>query len=361
MSCLLPEVAELKSQRFGELQCRLAELSSRWRTVSDWPGDSLDACRDAGVFRWFHATEVGGSQWDECRVLQGYRDLASCCLTTAFVLTQRTAACQRIERATHPGPRERWLRDLVAGKIFATVGISHLTTSRRHVAPTLVATRETGGWRWSGVSPWVTGGLHADLFVLGATLDDGRQLLAAIPRDRCGIEVDQPWELLALSASGTGPIRLQDVRVEDSEILFGPIHDVMRQGAGGGTGGLATSALALGLAQAAAGWLHRESLLRAELSEVSRAFADRILALESRLQRLLAEPDTDDPSRIRREANDLVLGATQASLVAAKGTGFQADHPVGRWAREALFFLVWSCPQGVLQAHLCDWAGLSDQ
>ena len=30
----------------------------------------------------------------------------------------------------------------------------------------------------------------------------------------------------------------------------------------------------------------------------------------------------------------------------------------GRWCREALFFLVWSCPACVLSANLCELAGL---
>jgi hypothetical protein len=63
---------------------------------------------------------------------------------------------------------------------------------------------------------------------------------------------------------------------------------------------------------------------------------------------------------IRARANSLVLRLTQAALMAAKGTGFVAGHPVGRWCREALFFLVWSCPQPVLAANLCQWASLGD-
>ncbi len=43
-------------------------------------------------------------------------------------------------------------------------------------------------------------------------------------------------------------------------------------------------------------------------------------------------------------------------MTAAKGAGFIEGHPVGRWCREALFFLVWSCPQPVMQAHLCELA-----
>ena len=63
----------------------------------------------------------------------------------------------------------------------------------------------------------------------------------------------------------------------------------------------------------------------------------------------------NDLVALRKKANDLALNCTQAALVAAKGVGFAGGHDVGRWCREALFFLVWSCPQGVAQAHLCSF------
>jgi hypothetical protein len=55
-----------------------------------------------------------------------------------------------------------------------------------------------------------------------------------------------------------------------------------------------------------------------------------------------------------------VLRSTQAALAAAKGAGYVVGHPAGRWCREALFFLVWSCPQPVLSANLCELAGILD-
>jgi hypothetical protein len=55
-----------------------------------------------------------------------------------------------------------------------------------------------------------------------------------------------------------------------------------------------------------------------------------------------------------------VLRATQAALAAAKGAGYVAGHEAGRWCREALFFLVWSCPPQVMEANLCELAGLSE-
>ena len=61
---------------------------------------------------------------------------------------------------------------------------------------------------------------------------------------------------------------------------------------------------------------------------------------------------------LRARANSLVLRAAQSALAAAKGTGYVTGHPTGRWCREALFFLVWSCPQPVMATNLCELAGL---
>jgi hypothetical protein len=63
---------------------------------------------------------------------------------------------------------------------------------------------------------------------------------------------------------------------------------------------------------------------------------------------------------IRRRANSLVLRATQAQLAASKGAGFVAGHPAERAVREAMFFLVWSCPQPVLAAALREFARIED-
>jgi hypothetical protein len=55
-----------------------------------------------------------------------------------------------------------------------------------------------------------------------------------------------------------------------------------------------------------------------------------------------------------------VLRATQAQLAASKGAGFVRGHPAERAVREAMFFLVWSCPQPVLAAALREFACLAD-
>ena len=91
---------------------------------------------------------------------------------------------------------------------------------------------------------------------------------------------------------------------------------------------------------------------------VAREFAAEIDSVESRLMEAAREgSDATRRDRLRVDANSLVLRTAQAALTAAKGAGFVAGHPVERLVRESLFFLVWSCPQAVADAQLCDLSG----
>jgi hypothetical protein len=65
------------------------------------------------------------------------------------------------------------------------------------------------------------------------------------------------------------------------------------------------------------------------------------------------------PDSIRTRANSLALRSTQALLAASKGAGFVSGHFAERAVREAMFFLVWSCPAPVVAAALRELAGCS--
>ena len=216
-----------------------------------------------------------------------------------------------------------------------------------------------GGFRLRGAMPWVTAAARADVIVTGAAMEDGRQLLIALPGDRPGLSVRPPFALAALQASCTSEVACDDVPVEDSDVLVGPIPDVMASLGAGGTGGLETSALAIGQARAALGALVSEAPKRQDLAEPVEALAEEWRQLWSSLLRTArGEPDALPPSSVRSQANALVLRITQAYLTARKGTGFLREDSAQRWARQALFFLVWSCPSPVAEAAIRDLAGL---
>lgn len=345
----------------GDLCSELARLAPQLDAPGAWPGQQLDLCGQAGVFEWFVPRAAGGQGWNETDVVRGYLALSEACLTTTFVITQRAGACSRIAASDNACAKETLLPKLLRGTAFATVGISHLTTSRQYLSQPVLRAEETAeGFILDGYSPWVTGGEFAQHVVVGATLADGRQILVALPTDLPGVKTPSSPPLVALSASHTGPVHCERVLVDRRWLLAGPVYDVMKLGHGAKTGGLQTSTLALGLSRAAVQFLEHESQRRPDLAAPAAALKNEMSYLEHAIL-ALASDDTCagwTASEIRTQANSLVLRSTQAALAAAKGAGFVAGHPVGRWCREALFFLVWSCPQCVLAANLCELAGM---
>src|SRR6185369_7223477 len=80
-------------------QDSLTQLSAQAQKADGetvWPAASWETLRQAGVLGWRIPAEYGGQGFDPVRILEGYEALASVCLTTCFILSQRDAACRRI-------------------------------------------------------------------------------------------------------------------------------------------------------------------------------------------------------------------------------------------------------------------------
>jgi alkylation response protein AidB-like acyl-CoA dehydrogenase len=332
---------------------QLATLAAEADAISIWPEASWNILRQAGVLGWIIPPEYGGLGWVPLDLLRGYEQLAGACLTVCFLLSQRESACRRLLDSDKEHLRQRLLPALARGESFASVGLSQLTTSRQHTGPSLRIRETPTALVLDGVIPWVTGAAQAEHLVIGATLADGRQVLAVLPTFLPGVSIGPPLELMALQGSITAEVRCQDVALEREWLLAGPAERILQGSGRGGTGGLETSCLALGLAGAAVGHLEDEAVHRPELVETVQALRRQHRELREQMHRLAQAADPGPQAvGLRARANNLVLSATQAALTACKGTGFVRPHFAQRWARQALFFLVWSCPWPAAAATL---------
>jgi alkylation response protein AidB-like acyl-CoA dehydrogenase len=336
-----------------EILGTLAQNAERADGSAVWPSDSWGALRKAEVLRWCVPTAYGGDGLAGIELLTGYERIAGACLTSCFILSQRDAACRRLRDGENEELRRRLLPPLARGEWFSTVGLSQLTTSRQHVKPIFKARATGDSFILNGTIPWVTGAAHAEHVIIGAVLDDDRQILAVLPTNTKGVTIGPPLDLMALVGSLTSEIRCEGVELDRSWLLAGPAQRVMTTGGRGGTGGLETSCLALGLAGAAIDYLGAEAVARSELQVTAERFEHTRQLLRQDLHRLVETSCTAEAAAApRARANTLVLRATQAALTASKGTGFLKQHPAQRWARQALFFLVWSCPRPAAEATL---------
>jgi alkylation response protein AidB-like acyl-CoA dehydrogenase len=331
-----------------ELCDLLGSRADATASAGPWRSGCFAELARSGVLAGFVPTAQGGTAAPEPAVIDALVAIAGRCLTTALALTQWAAAVRIITTAP-ADVRDDMLPSLARGDRLTTVGISQLTTSRRHLAAAaLVAARDGDTWRLDGLCPWVTGADSSDTIVTGATCVDGGQMFFVVPTAAGGLTIDPPLTMLALGGSRTSVVRFAGVR---------PRHAIAAV-SGVRTGGLATTALAIGAARASAAVIAREAASRAGLASIAAGFATEIDAVAERLAAASRGGiEAADRDRLRADANGVVVRAAQAALTASKGAGFVAGHPVERLVRESLFFLVWSCPQQVSEAVLCDLVG----
>ena len=300
--------------------------------LNRWPGEQLRRCAEAGVTRWFAPPELGGVVVAQADVLRRLTHLAAACLTTTFCLTQPTGVIGRFAACDNDELKATLIPELLSGRRYASVDIL------------------------DGVIPWSTGAQHSAWIVTGAVLADGRQLLAALPTDLPGVTVEPPADMVGLSATCTGAVRCDGVLLDRRWLMAPVMSDVLKFGKGAGTGGLQTSALALGTALAAINFLHDEAGRRPDLARIVAGLREQWNTADAELAALAEGQTVSTSDQLRRRANELALRSAQAALAAAKGSGYVVGHPAGRWCREALFFLVWSCPEPVTSATLCELA-----
>jgi alkylation response protein AidB-like acyl-CoA dehydrogenase len=198
----------------------------------------------------------------------------------------------------------------------------------------------------------VTGADSSDSIVTGAVAADGTPRFFIIPTSAAGLTISAPMPMLALSGSRTSSVAFDGVEPR-AEI-------VSSSAAPARAGGLATSALAIGSTRASIALIAHEAAARPALEPVATSFRHEADALAARLGWLAGEEIPDPAARdaLRTAANSLVVRAAQAALTATKGAGFIAGHPAERGIRESMLFLVWSCPQQVASAVICELAHL---
>lgn len=326
---------------------QLFELADRTSIEGPWESGAFASLADQGVLSRLIPTECGGAKTAESAPAEALEILtatARYCLTTALALSQWAAAVQIMAAADLP-LRQQLLDGFASGRRLATIGISQLTTSRRHASrPPMVASRRDR-WLLNGLCPWVTGADTVDLIVSGAMIDETDAAYFVVERSEAGVDVEPPMNLVALSGSRTSAVRFADVN---------PVAMISAECAGTPRGGgLATTAVAVGAALGSVDRLRRMASESSapDLDELADRLSEQCTAIMARL----ADPAVlvvDDHEELRAGANQLVLRASTAALMAAKGTGFIEGHPAGRAASEAQFFTVWSNPPGVVRRQI---------
>jgi len=341
-------MSEPSFQSLSEILPAIADRATGLDCSGDWPEQDLTDLGRVGAWRWFVPMRWGGEGIDPLELHLRYEAIASASLATALALSQRDSAVGLIDGAENWPMREQILPRMARGECFATIGIAQLTTSRQGGAPALRAHPAEDGYRLEGIIPWCTGAAKAELVIAGAVLEDGQQILFALPTNLPGVRIRLPMPLVSLRSSWTTQIDCQGVDLPQRWVMRGPVAKAL---AGRSRGIVISQAfLAFGLCRGGLDLIGKHDSERAR--SLAARFGDQLETLRGETIELCRAGREADAAaaapRLRGACNDLAVRITQSAVALYKGSALLSDHPAQRLAREAMFLLVWSCPDAVI-------------
>jgi alkylation response protein AidB-like acyl-CoA dehydrogenase len=282
------------------------------------PVELLDALAECGLYGLTGPSSDGGLEADFADVCGVIDRLASGCLTTTFVWVQHLGAVFAVAGTPNEEIRA-WLPSICSGERRAGLALGGAIPGE----PLLVAHEAGEGWRFSGISPFVSGWGRVDVIHTAARTDDGRLVWALVDAQASDTLAVERLELVALNATATVRASFRDHVVPAARVTS----------VGGYEEAPPPPALVRIHAALPLGVLRRCCALLGESK------------LDGELETLRAELDSLDPDTIgasRAAAGELALRAAAAVAVETGSRSLVLSEHAQRLVREALFCLVYA-------------------
>jgi alkylation response protein AidB-like acyl-CoA dehydrogenase len=325
--------------------------------VGDWPGASIKALADAGMFGLTLPEELGGMGKGPSDFVAVVEELAAACASTAMIFVMHVCATQTIKQSSLP-QRDSLLSDIAAGKHLSTLAFSEKGSRSHFWAPVSQASERDGFHILNCQKSYVTSAGHANSYVVStravAATGMTESTLYYVEEGTPGFSVAGPWNGLGLRANASAPMGLEEARVSPNSLLSpsGEGFNVMMSvvlpwfqlGAsavanGIGRGALDAAARHLGAARLE----HLNTTLASQPESRARLASARVAldasrALTAEAARSVESPDEGTMLRVlevKACASETALDVTDKAMRLCGGAAFSRKLPVERYFRDA--------------------------
>ena len=300
--------------------------------------------------------ELGGMGLKESEYRQLQISLARTSGALTFLQTQHQSAVSKLAQSKNKSLHTKFFPEVAQGKTLVGVGFSHL---RRPGIPMVQATETEGGYLISGKVPWITGYGYFYWFILGATLEDGRELYGVLPLQNKvekggSITCSKPMELLAAAATNTVSATIDRWYLKSDRLVNinppGAIHQSSRNNI------LNHGFYALGCAYAGLDILQRVAKnKRLEFLHSSwQTLHEEVKQKEQQAVDFVSNSQITyaEKLELRTATINLAQRCSLAAVVASSGAANYLHSSAGRIYREALLFSVSGQTTDVMESSL---------
>lgn len=141
-------------------------------TKAVYPETFLREMGKAGAFRGVVAQAYGGNGAGLRGVIEAMDEVSRTCMATGFMVWCQTAAARYLDQSDNVALKETLLPRIASGELLAGTGLSNTVKSCDGVEEArLTAVRVEGGYRVTGVLPWVSNLGEGHVFVTGCPVE----------------------------------------------------------------------------------------------------------------------------------------------------------------------------------------------
>jgi len=338
----------------GFARTEVAPVAESYEQAHEFPRPLFDQLGAMDLTGLPFAEAVGGSELPYTAVSLVIEEISRAFLALGLGLSVHLLATFGIDRFATPEQRERFVPDLVAGRMLGAYALSEPGSGSDAAAMVARARRDGEVYRLDGIKAWVTHGGVADRYLVMARTGPHRTggiSAFVVDADQPGMSVAPPESKIGMWASPTAQLVFEDAPVPADRLLGGEEGQGFRVAMASLDGGrLGIAACAVGLSQAAldvarlyAG--EREQFGRpiVEHQGVGFLLADMATRTEAARTLVLSAADRRDhgfdvtrvAAMAKLFATDAAMATTTEAVQVLGGAGVTRDYPAERYLREA--------------------------
>lgn len=329
----------------------------KWEAAGHVPREVLRRMGELGFLGLRYPERYGGAAMDTLASVVLAEELGRSTFGgfAITVLVHTDMASVHLASAGNESQRERWMSDIVAGKVITAVAITEPGAGSDVKSIRTSARREGDCWIIDGAKTFITNGVHADLYFVAARTDatgpPSRSIsIFAVEKGTPGLRVERPLEKHGWRSSDTAELTFDECRVRGDQLLGqegGGFRAIMRNFQ---NERIVLGAMAMGEAQAALDLtldyvksrnafgapLWSKQAIRQRLAMLSaRVEAGRQLVLHTAWLDARGVDASKEVSMLKAYCGELVNEVTYDCVQFHGGMGFMSESTIERMARDA--------------------------
>lgn len=315
-----------------------------------YPKQYLHELGALGGFSALATESEGGLGYGLDTQIEVIRQVGKECGATAFSVWCQSACAWYLHKTPREPVRQKYLTDILQGKILAGTGMSntikHLSKIEKHL---LQAEKTDNGYIVNGALPWVSNIGEDHVWAATAQISPTEFIMFIVDGQRVGVSLRNCPEFCALEGTNTFSVRFENVHIQEDDLLadaseFANYIQSIKPGFI-----LLQVGIGAGVIDGCIQIMKESNLITEHVNQyldIREIDAEETLnELMMRTQKLAQQVDNNTATilpilKLRLEAAEATLAIAQSAALHAGAKGYLMRHAAQRRNREALFVAI---------------------